>query len=350
MHDQGCLRITLHLPAKGAGWVGVSVAPPRPLPVERLFVGQTAEEAAQRAGLVFNICGAAQTAATGAALGLTATADAPRRILMETLRDHAVKLAVAWPEAVGMTPDAAAIGALAALKRDRGTALRLALFGPDGLPGDLAGFETWLDEADTAPARVLARAWRGWEPRWGAVTLPLWPALSATALDMTRAEWQGAPFETGLPAIHAAHPLLRAIAARHGRSLVWRLAARLVDAGAALEALAGRAMPPAPRSLAPGFGAAHAARGLMLVQGRVENRRVAAMSRLSPTDVALHPEGLMARALATLPAAPDAPLEAVARLIVEAVDPCLPSRIHFRPPDAGQTEESSDVHRLRLLG
>jgi hypothetical protein len=351
MQDQASLRILLHRPHSGAGSVGVSVMPPAPLPIGRLFAGQKAAEAVERAALVFNICGAAQAAATGAALGVPPARDAGRRMLTETLRDHAVKLAVLWPEALGMTPDATALGAVSALAEDRGAALGRALLGADGLPADLAGFETWLDAADTAPARVLARLWRGWEPRWGAVTLPLWPGLSPSGLDLARAMWHGAPFETGLPAIHAAHPLLRAIATRQGRSLVWRLAARLVDAAAALDALAGRAPLPAARALGPGVGVAPAARGTMLVQGQLERGRVTALARLSPTDVALHEDGLMARALATLPAEPDAPLEAVARLVIEAVDPCLPYQLAFAPAAAaGPTEETPHVHRLRLLG
>lgn len=359
MQQPATLTITLHRLGGGTGGVGATVTPPPALPLDRLFGGLTAAEAAERAGLVFNICGAAQSAATAAALGAAPRADAPRRMLIETLRDHALKLAVIWPETLGMAPEHDALGAVASLPGDDGTTLRAALFGPEGLPRDLAGFETWMQAGATAPARVLAHVWQEWSPDWGKVRLPLWPGLSAAGIDFARAEWRGGAFESGLPALHADAPLLVAIAAKQGRSLVWRLAARLVDAAVALDALAGRAAAPVPRALGEGVGAAPAARGTMLVRGTLEKGRVTGLSRLSPTDAALHEDGLLARMLATLPAEADAPSMAVAALMVEAADPCLPHIIRASPPgedrralgrDPKSIEENINVHRLRLLG
>lgn len=327
------------------GMVVAEVEPPAPLPLARLFLGQTPEVAAQRAGMVFSVCGAAQAAAVRAAFGLPLAPDAGPRILHETLRDHALKLAVGWPRALGLDPDPLALAAVARMGADRGAALGLRLFGAEGAPGDLADFEHWLKAADTAPARVLATVWHGWDDAWGAVDLPLWsPAMGAP--DPAGGGWVGRPAETGLPALHAGHPLLMALAARRGRGLLWRLASRLVDAAAALKTFADDAPPPMPQALAPGFGMAQAARGAMLVQGGAAGGVVTRLDRLSPTDAALHPDGLLARALDTLPTAPDAPLAAVAALLVEAVDPCLPHTLTVA--DKAPAKETSDVHCLRL--
>jgi hypothetical protein len=345
MLDQPALRIVIDRTACGA--VVSAVEPPPPLPVARLFLGQSPQTAARRAAMVFNVCGAAQEAAVRAALGLAPDPGAPRRVLMETLRDHALKLAVGWPKAVGLDPDPVALAAVARLGADGGAALRAALIGPEGLPADLAGFETWLAAGRTAPARVLARVWHGWDAGWGRVDLPLWTTGDSPP-DFARAEWRGGPFECGLPAVHAAHPLLAALAARQGRGLVWRLAARLADAALALDALAADAPPPAAASPEPGFGVARAARGAMLVRAAAEDGRVTRLDRLSPTDAALHPDGLLARMLDTLPSAPDAPLAAVVALAVEAADPCLACTLTLA--DTATAAETDDVHSLRLLG
>ena len=342
MLDPQTLQIRIERTA--CGMVVSSVDAPAPLPVARLFLGQTPEAAAQRAGMVFSVCGAAQTAAVRAAFGLPVEAETGPRILHETLRDHALKLAVAWPQALGHDPDPLALAAVTRMGADNGAALGLRLFGPMGAPRDMADFEHWLDVADTAPARALATVWQGWDDAWGAVDLPLWsPSMGVPDPD---GAWGGQPAETGLPAQHADDPLLRALAAKRGRGLPWRLAARLVDAAAALDALAGRAPLPAPVTLAPGFGMAPAARGAMLVQGAAVGGLVSRLDRLSPTDAALHPDGLLARALDTLPTDPAAPLAAVAALLVEAVDPCIAHVIDWADP--ATPKERPDVHCLRL--
>jgi hypothetical protein len=65
----------------------------------------------------------------------------------------------------------------------------------------------------------------------------------------------------------------------------------------------------------------------MLVQAAVEKGRVVAIARLSPTEFALHPHGVLATALDALPRQRRAPLRQVAALTLESVDPCLPHRL-----------------------
>jgi hypothetical protein len=55
--------------------------------------------------------------------------------------------------------------------------------------------------------------------------------------------------------------------------------------------------------------------------------RIASFERLSPTDFALTPGGVLGTMLSTLPAEPDAPLERITRMIIETVDPCLPTHL-----------------------
>jgi hypothetical protein len=97
----------------------------------------------------------------------------------------------------------------------------------------------------------------------------------------------------------------------------------------------------------------------MLVRGRLEEGRVAELSRLSPTDAILHPDGLLPRALTTLSAVPAEQLSSVVRLLLVAMDPCLPNEVVVAPSvrdaivatsERDTMEETSDVHRLRMLG
>jgi hypothetical protein len=287
----------------------------------RLLVGRPPAEAARMAGMAFNLCAAAQEGAARAALGLGPRPDGVASMARETARDHALKLLVQWPVALGLSPDRAGLAAAAA----GGPALAAALFGRGGAPRDLAGLRRWAAAGENAAARVFGVV-LGWDAPWGRVATALWtPCRAAPAVDFVRAEIGGGPVETGLAARRAGEPLLRDIEAAQGRGLLWRLAARLADA-----ALLGEAPPPEPAALAPGLGWAAAARGSLLAGAEVAGGRVAAFSRLTPTDAALHPDGALARVLAALPADPAAPLQAVASIAVEGVAPCMPWRLTIR--------------------
>ncbi len=308
------------------------VAPQAPR-VAHLVVGKPVEEAARRVGLVSNACAAAQEGAARAAFGLPPLPDAGLRIARESLREHALKLASAWPRAIGMAPDRTTLGAVAKLSADDGAALSAALFGPGGAPRRIEEFEEWMQAGETAPARVLHHVWTRWDARWARADLPLWrPGAPLFGVDWHAAEIAGGPVDASVAARVADCDLMREIAARRGRGLAWRLAARLVDAQRLIAGLADGAPDEVPLALDLGVGVANAARGAMLVQAAVQRGRVTALARLSPTDFALHPHGALATALDALPRQRRAPLARVAALTVESVDPCIAHRLVFEEP------------------
>lgn len=316
--DAGTLRISL---ACEGGAVRAAVVPPPALPLARLLAGMRAEEAARMASLVHAICGAAQEAAARSALGLPQVPGARARIGAETLREHVLKLAALWPGVVGEAGDRQAVAL--ANRASSGTsgaapALAEALFAPlRRAPADWAELETYMAAGASAPARAMARVAREWDASWGRVELA--PFDPQAPVDWASATQAGRPVENTPATRHADAPLLAAIAARHGRGILWRMAARLVEVGALL---AGAAPPPVVAR-----GIANAARGAMLVEAHAPQGTVTVFRRLSPTDFALAEGGVLARALATLPAARGAPLGAVARMVVETVDPCLATRL-----------------------
>lgn len=307
---------------RDGGAVRAAVDRPPAADAGRLLVGRPPEEAARMAGMMFNLCAAAQEGAARAALGLASAPGVVAAMARETARDHALKLMVQWPVTLGLAPDRAGLAAAAAAG---GKALAAALFGTRGAPRDMAGLRRWAAAGETAAARAFAAVLH-WDADWGRAATALWaPDGAAPAVDFARAEIGGRPVETGLAARRAGEPLLRDIESAQGRGILWRLAARLADA-----ALLAEGPPPAPAALAPGLGWAAAARGSLLVGAGVEGDRVAAFARLTPTDAALHPQGALARVLAALPADPAAPLHAVASMAVEGVDPCMPWRLTIR--------------------
>ena len=314
--------------ARGAGGVEVRIDAPPALSIARMTAGKPPEEAARLAGLVFNACSAAQEGAARAAFGLPPAPGAARRIAEEALRDHALKLALIWPEALGLEADRAALAAVPLIKHDHGETLSKALFGRNGPPRRLAEFEAWMATAETTPARVFDRLWRVWDSRWGRATPPIWrPGLPFVEVDWLEGEIDGRPVETSVAARVADDDLLREIEARRGRGILWRLAARIADAARLLEELPDGAPSATPVEIEPGLGAAPAARGTMLARGVVERGRVTQYARLSPTDCALHPHGLLAHVFDSLPRRGRTPLERVAAFALESVDPCLPYRL-----------------------
>ena len=78
-----------------------------------------------------------------------------------------------------------------------------------------------------------------------------------------------------------------------------------------------------------GEGVSQAARGAMLVQAACEGGGLHGFDRLSPTDFALAPGGVMEQALATVPSNADVPVETIARMIVETVDPCVATQVEM---------------------
>lgn len=313
----GTLGITVR---REAGAVRATLRPPQHPPIAEFLTGKPVEEAARLVPLVWNICAAAQEAAVRSALGFAMPEGLTGRIRAETLREHAIKLCAVWPGLLGEAAAREALGAAAHAADDPAAAdtLRAAVFAPlTGAPASLSDLESWAKAGQTAPARAVARLLSDWDAGWGRADLALLD--TAGPVDWETATQAGQPVENAPACRLADAPLLTDIAARRGHGLLWRIAARLVEldrllSGAPAEALA-----------APGI--ANAARGAMYVRAAAQDGTMTGFARLSPTDFALAPGGVLETALATLPAEPDAPLRAIAQMIVETVDPCIATEL-----------------------
>jgi hypothetical protein len=204
--------------------------------------------------------------------------------------------------------------------------------------------EAWQGAGD-APAQRLLRevGERGWAAVGTSPLRPL-PPLPADVLERLLAdgaaerfaalpEWESQPRETGALARSAGHPLIAAQGLRGGGRLFTRLLARLVElAGlpgrvrALLEGLEADSAP-APAEVRDGVGLAQveAARGRLIHWVRLRSGQVADYRVVAPTEWNFHPRGGLAADLAALAA--DTDLPRLARLLVDAVDPCVDCRI-----------------------
>ncbi|MBY0430485.1 MAG: nickel-dependent hydrogenase large subunit, partial [Rhodospirillales bacterium] len=148
--------------------------------------------------------------------------------------------------------------------------------------------------------------------------------------------FEGEAAEAGPLARRTGHPLIVALLDRYGNGVLARLAARLVDMQAALEEMTkqGSALPPprAARPLAPGTGSGtglvEAARGLLVHRVEITEGMVRRWQILAPTEWNFHPHGPLARGLERAHVGNRA--EALARLAVIALDPCVACEVKLR--------------------
>ncbi|HLQ18034.1 MAG TPA: hydrogenase expression/formation protein HupK, partial [Tabrizicola sp.] len=259
------------------------------LPLEALVLGKTVAEAAELLPRLFNLCRMAQGLAANLSLGRPATEDATAEIL----RDHVLKLCVTLPKAFNLPPTP--------IPLSRGAEMALAgaadLLGPNGLANDPAEM--------SGPLAPLFRHI--------AATFP--PGIAACpALPVPRDPLAEGPFENSAAGRQSHHPLLRRIEETHGRGPLWRLAGLMADLEAALQNRL-----PKP-TVINGTATVPAARGTYALRITHRNGIVTGLTRRTPTDHMLAPDGALLKSLATLPE----PLHHLAPQVIALHDPCVP--------------------------
>ncbi len=353
-------RIDIRLTRKGAAVAGVEICSSRPQFAQKLMAGRGPEEAAGLAGLVFSLCGKAQTAAARtaceAALGIEPAMEVRQRrereVLVELAQEHAWRLLLNWPEQAGRTPDmpsllklrqaAAEPARFADALEDLLVTVMLGETPAAWLVRDGASFDAWRQSGATMVAKLFADLGDGPDP--GVSHCALLPALAdlddASARDLARRAqdepgfcaaptWLGDPAETGAVARAAAHPLLLAWIDRHGRGAGARLLARLLELAELPQHLRGGSMSAGrvevirawPLGDNAGMAGVETSRGLLIHVVRLKDGKVEEYRIVAPTEWNFHPAGPLAQALARLEAG--ASLETAARLVSQSLDPCV---------------------------
>jgi hypothetical protein len=353
-------RIDITLTTRGGRIAGVEIDSSRPQLAQRMMAGHTPDEGVQLAGLVFSLCGRAQAIAADAGGTVEAAEQSgrERRVLAELTREHAWRLLLDWPEQAGHVAD---LEALLHLRQGSEDAEGLARAISEVLTERLLGEppETWLGRSPEAFAdwchagrsqtAGLFSEWLegvGDGPKPAAATNPLLPPLhrleddevadlAHKALDTpdfcARPVWRGRPAETGALSRMRDDSLVAAWTMAHGRGAGARMLARLVELARLPDRLR-RGGPAVVRYWPLGRGAGVAgvetSRGLLLHIVRLADGRVDQYRILAPTEWNFHPEGALSEAMAGLPA--DDGLEARARMVAQALDPCVEYGVHIR--------------------
>jgi uptake hydrogenase large subunit len=344
------VRIALH--GKQAA---IQIASSRPRLARKLMTGATPKAAAERAGLIFSLCGKAQRIAAEMACEAAqdivpddaVLAARTQRVIIELAQEHVWQLMVNWPRLMSLQPDMQTLLGLrqsaqepAAFMLNLQAVLRDVLLGVDAeqwLRRDLRGFDDWRAQARTLPARLFG-AWSSADDhgiRETALLPPLHQLSAAHCVELAQQaladedfcgqpQWQGRPAETGAIARQCEHPLIDAWIDARGRGAGARQLARLVELAGLPQQLHALSKPLARAyALAEnvGMSAIETSRGLLIHVVRLADGLVADYRIVAPTEWNFHPAGALAEALAAL--SPAADVATRAREVCQSLDPCV---------------------------
>jgi len=365
----------------------------RPDIARRLFAGRPLDDLLKDLPRLFSICATAQACATvGACEDATGIVLPPahrraRELLVraETVREHLLRILLGWSDWLGRPP---AVGDLGVLGRMRQAWEQAVYPDRDGLSPGGGHLSPDRDALDALVGRlqgllvavlgVPATAWQSFDDmaslhRWaragdavaqdmveavidpglaglGASAVSFLPRIAddslAARLDAGDAdnyaalpEWDGVPCETGALARRVSTPPVAMAHDAHGNGVLTRLLARLSELVDDVQQIAREVERLEPAGPTPGVAVAHgdgiaqieAARGRLVHRLRLRDGRVEDIRILAPTEWNFHPAGALARGLATLPVGDDLPR--LARLLVDAVDPCVECRVEVDAHD-----------------
>ncbi len=371
----GKLHITLSYSRGGRAYAvnTVSIRSNRLRLSPRFFAGKPVETAPKLVGMLFSLCGTAQsvasTRACEQALGQQASPATEQQrdfqIRVETLFEHLLRLSQDWPEVLGREPiPAAELQSLFRCKRELLQAAE-----PDTVLQEirhwcesrLLGLPTqrWLDYCARGDAKklsirgeignLMARLCRyNWEAKGNVALHPLlefaarwWEECLVTAQAehfCAEPDAGGQACETSSLTRQWENPVLRVWRERYGSGLMTRLIARVLDMLAELEKLE-RAATPARKSPLPaplvgewsgkggtpqaGISLLQTARGLLVHRVIQQNGLIQSYQIVAPTEWNFHPRGVLYQMLSGLVASSEEELQALVRTLITALDPCV---------------------------
>ena len=378
-------RISITIDPALTGQNRVSISSHRPVHACHTFQGKTPQQALTRIPLLFNICAIAQSRAallaTQRALGISSKLHPEiardMLVLLETAREHLFRILVEWPGLFDLKVDAERLALLGQLVPDfkntlfkSGDAFSLdsqleadtvllqqqiqaldkyletQIFGIK--PGawleikSIDGLNRWMHNFDTiAAVSVRTICEEGWSSQGYADCTAL-PKLSTSELVerfesaqsrhfVEQPDWKGSIYETTPYSRQMGQPLMRLLVREFHNTLIARWISRLVELANIPQKLSIMKQQLAEienqklevTEPAIGLAQVEAARGRLIHYLKMDQGRISSYQILAPTEWNFHPQGLVKNSLCHLSINHPQQLEKLARLLVNAIDPCV---------------------------
>ncbi len=363
----------------------VEITTSRPLQAQRIFIGKTPKQVLGIIPLMYNICATAQSRAALKSLqqGLQLEADPKAEIardmllLVEIAKEHLLRILIDWPELLDIETGRKKLTFISRLGADFKSALfprgqafcleselkidhkqikylienlgkqlseRVFLVScSDWLAcNDLDAVQQWLEQSDTIISRSLKQILVSNYAKIGVSECHHLPELDHQQLlkcfnredaenFIALPQWQNHSFESTVLSRQLQHPLIQSLYSEYKNGLLTRCLARLVELakipqqlGLLLEQLNGHHFEPvAKQQDSHGLAQLESARGRLIHRAEIKRGLISKYQILAPTEWNFHPQGVLAQSLAGLDTKNSKDLQKFARLIINAIDPCV---------------------------
>ena len=317
--------------------------------------GKSPGEAISILPVVFNVCGKAHTHAAKMALGQHHH-DSYLTVLCENAREHLIRIFTGWNIDKKTNMKQIQFGRIIGLVSSMETAIEKDRSDIEGIAGEITAFlhgnifhcrpddwlelktskqlEDWAARTPSIAARFIHNIYqKNWQSI-GSVEPYFLPDIPGEILSgemhqsyahrfISEPKWSGHCCETGTLARNSRHPLITALAQKYGYGLLVRQIARLIELAKIPSDITRIWETLNADENIPGFGQVETARGRLTHSVVLDDGVIVDYKILAPTEWNFHPEGVVARSLASLPLENENDLKDVAKMVIEAIDPCV---------------------------
>jgi len=375
-------QIEIDLTPQTTGLHKVLITSSRPVQAIRVMIGKSPEAALSSIPLLFNICGIAQARTAVQAISQNLNIQIPpdveiardMLVLVENAREHLTRLFIDWPRLFDMEINNSQLSILSQLLNDfkqslfeQGNAFSLdskLQLDTDSLRQQIdklqqsleqqvfkTNLEQWLSidkleelkkwsrDCDTQSASSINSIFeQGWESQGFSEIRPM-PELELETLEqrfdaedanqfIAQPDWQGNFYETTTLSRQWHQPLIIELNHHLKNGLITRWVSRLVELAQIpqqLNQLLNQLENNSPTEFKhkPGIALTEAARGRLIHRVKIDKGAISNYQILAPTEWNFHPQGLITKSLENLSVDDPAQLEKMARLLINAIDPCV---------------------------
>ena len=339
----------------------VEVSSSRRTNIADFLKGKSADEAISILPVIFNICGQAHAYAAKMAFDQQYE-DGYLTVLCENAREHILRIFTGWniddktdlsqihlSEIVGLVSMMKT--ATTATEGNRSSVNQIAQQIRDFLQVNVFHIHSdewlkldsdeallnWAHSTNTIAGRFISNTYdKNWQSV-GSVEPHFLPEITFENLSdkmhqkdgtnfIAQPQWSGKCYETGTLSRNKDHPLISALAQKHGYGLLLRQIARLIELANIPTQIEQHTKMPKTKDYKRGFGQVETARGRLSHSVILDDDLIADYKILAPTEWNFHPRGVLNQSLQSLNTSTevsDEEIETMAQMIIEAIDPCV---------------------------